>query len=71
MMLTVCIFCCVCYGIPYCYIKCKACWTDKSDEDVIFEMFGGNEDEEKQAQNLDLNKKEDSDDEEYESDEAS
>ena len=44
------------------YVKCKACWNNKTDEEVLFEMFATGDEEELKQINL---AKENEDEEEY------
>ena len=44
------------------YVKCKACWNNKTDEEVLFEMFATGDEEELKQINL---AKENENEEEY------
>lgn len=44
------------------YVKCKSCWNNKTDEEVLFEMFAIGDEEEQKQINL---SKENENEEEY------
>ena len=44
------------------YVKCKSCWNNKTDEEVLFDMFATGDEEEQKQINL---AKENEDEEEY------